>query len=225
MTSTPITVAVDGTSGSGKSSVARAVAAARGWSYLDTGAMYRSATAAVLDAGVSLDDPAAIATVVDGADIRISTDPASTQVHLGEQDVTERIRGPQVTAAVSAVSAVPAVREVLVARQRDAVAAAGAGIVVEGRDIGTVVLPAATLKVFLTADPAARAARRAAEHGEAHRAQAVQAALERRDTADSERAHSPLRTAEDAVVVDTTDLTLDEVIARVLALVEAAAPA
>ena len=225
MSSTPITVAVDGTSGSGKSSVARAVATARRWSYLDTGAMYRTVTVAVLDAGVPLDDAAGIAEAVDGADVRISTDPASVHVHLGEQDVTERIRGPQVTAAVSAVSAVPAVREVLVARQREAVGAAGAGIVVEGRDIGTVVLPAATLKVFLTADPAARAARRAAEHGESHRAQVVQAALERRDTADSERTHSPLRTADDAGVIDTTDLTLDEVIARVLALVDAAAPA
>lgn len=222
MTSPPITVAVDGTSGSGKSSVARAVASARGWSYLDTGAMYRTVTVAVLDAGVPLDDVAAVASTAASADVRVSTDPTAVRVQLGDQDVTDRIRGAQVTGAVSTVSAIPQVRAVLVARQREAISCADEGIVVEGRDIGTAVLPTATVKVFLTADPTARAARRAAENGESHRAHAVRQDLLRRDAADSGRAHSPMRVADDAVQIDTTDLTLAEVVARVLALVDAA---
>lgn len=228
----PLTIAVDGVSGSGKSSVARAVAAARSMAYLDTGAMYRAITAAVLSAGVDLADEQAIAAVAGGAELRVSTDPADQWVLLDGRRVDDLIRGPEVTAAVSAVSAVPAVRALLVDRQRAVIAAARQGIVVEGRDIGSVVAPDAAVKVFLTADPAERARRRAiqddARTGTATSGQtvhtAVRADLERRDAADSSRAVSPLVLAPDAVSVDTTELTLEQVVATVVALVDGARP-
>jgi len=159
-------IAVDGPAGSGKSSVCRGVAQRLGLRYLDTGAMYRAMTWAMLDAGVDVDDAAAVAER--GADVTIlsGTDPKAPTIHVGTTDVSGPIRGDEVTAAVSAVSAVPAVRERLVAIQRSEVEqarAAGVGIVVEGRDITTVVLPDADLKVFITADAAVRARRRAAQ--------------------------------------------------------------
>lgn len=225
---TPV-IAVDGTSGSGKSSVSRLVAAELGLAYLDTGAMYRAAAAAVLRAGCDPTDAVAVAPVVAAADIHPGTDPAHPTIELDGQDVAELIRGAAVTAAVSAVSAVPAVRAQLSTRQRDEVArslAAGRGIVVEGRDIGTVVLPDADLKVFLVADAEVRAQRRATQDAErdattvgADRA-LVQEQLERRDAADSGRAVSPLQAAADAVTVDATHLTLEQVVATVLALVD-----
>lgn len=222
-------VAVDGTSGSGKSSVSRLVAAELGLAYLDTGAMYRAAAAAVLQAGCDPTDGDAVAPVVAAAAIHPGTDPADPTIELDGQDVSDLIRGPAVTAAVSAVSAVPAVRAQLSTRQRDEVArslAAGRGIVVEGRDIGTVVLPDADVKVFLVADAEVRAQRRAMQDAERDAAAAgadravVREQLERRDAADSGRAVSPLQAAADAVTVDATHLTLDQVVAKVLALVD-----
>ena len=154
-------VALDGPSGSGKSTVARRVASALGWAYLDTGATYRAATVAVLRAGVPLDDPAAVEQVVRDARITLRTDPSAPGVELDGVDVSADVRGPAVTAAVSAVSAVPAVRARLVALQQELIGEGRA--VVEGRDICAVVAPAAAVKVYLDADPAVRAVRRAGD--------------------------------------------------------------
>lgn len=224
---TPV-IAVDGPAGSGKSSVCRGVAARLGLRYLDTGAMYRAMTWAMLDAGVDVDDPQAVAAALADVTIISGTDPAAPTIHVGSVDVAGPIRGDAVTGAVSAVSAVPAVRERLVAIQRAeaaAAVAAGEGIVVEGRDITTVVLPDADLKVFVTADPAVRAARRAAQDVELGKqavdVQQTEAALRERDAKDSSRVVSPLAQAADAVVVDTSDLTLEQVIDHVVALVDA----
>ena len=190
--------------------------------------MYRAMTWAVLDAGIDLDDANAVAAAAADVTITSGTEPTAPTIHVGRVDVAGPIRGDEVTGAVSAVSAVPAVRERLVAIQRGEVAAAtaaGAGIVVEGRDITTVVLPDADLKIFVTADPAVRAARRAAQDADLGKPAVdvtqTETALRERDAKDSSRATSPLAQAEDAVVLDTTDLTLDEVIDRVCALVAA----
>src|SRR4051794_1060858 len=163
-------ITLDGPSGTGKSSVARGVAARLGAAYLDTGAMYRAATVAVLDAGVDPEDDAAVARTVAAARIEVGTTAGAELVEVGGVDVAVRIRGAEVTRAVSAVSAVPAVRRRLVDRQRALVAEADA-VVVEGRDIGTVVLPDATLKIFLTAAPEVRAERRADQLGVTDRAE------------------------------------------------------
>jgi cytidylate kinase len=212
-------VTLDGPSGTGKSSVARAVAARLGAAYLDTGAMYRAATVAVLDAGVDPEDGAAVARVVAGTRIEVGTTAGIELVRVDGVDVAVRIRGAEVTRAVSAVSAVPAVRRQLVDQQRALVAAADA-VVVEGRDIGTVVLPDATCKIYLTAAPEARAERRAGQLGVGDPAEiaAIAADLRRRDTYDSSRADSPLRPAADAVVVDSTELDRDQVVDRVVEL-------
>jgi cytidylate kinase len=212
-------VTLDGPSGTGKSSVARAVAARLGAAYLDTGAMYRAATVAVIDAGVDPEDADAVARVVAGARIEVGTAAGVEQVEVDGADVAERIRGAEVTRNVSAVSAVPAVRRQLVDQQRALVASADA-VVVEGRDIGTVVLPDATLKVYLTAAPEVRAQRRAGQLGIDDPAEvaALAADLRRRDEYDSSRADSPLRPAADAVVVDSTDLDREAVVDRVVAL-------
>ena len=217
-------IALDGPSGSGKSTVARGVATALGLPYVDTGAMYRAATLAVLRAGAALDDPEAIAKVVAAAAIVLSNDPSAPGVQLDGDDVTAEIRGPEVTSAVSAVSAVPAVRRQLVEVQR---ALSSTGAVVEGRDIGTAVAPDAAVKVFLDADPEVRALRRAGDRDAGVRAetdvvQAVAVDLARRDRLDSTRAASPLQAADDAVHLDSTTLSVDEVIARVLELAAAA---
>jgi cytidylate kinase len=218
-------VTLDGPSGTGKSSVARDVARKLGASYLDTGAMYRAATVAVLEAGVSLDDKIAVARAVTEADIHVGTSAHREVVTVDGVDVRERIRGAEVTRAVSPVSAVPAVRRLLVARQRELVAAADA-VVVEGRDIGTVVLPDATLKIYLTASPEVRAQRRAAQLGvtDPDKIAALAQDLRRRDEYDSKRADSPLRPAEDAVVVDSTDMDKRAVVERILELVRSAVP-
>ncbi|MCZ2860996.1 (d)CMP kinase [Blastococcus sp. VKM Ac-2987] len=219
-------VTLDGPSGTGKSSVARGVAARLGAAYLDTGAMYRAATVAVLDAGVDPADADAVARTVGGARIEVGTDAATETVRVDGADVAVRIRGAEVTRAVSAVSAVPAVRRQLVEQQRALVAAAGA-VVVEGRDIGTVVLPGAAVKIYLTAAPEARAQRRAAQLGitDPDEVAALAADLRRRDEFDSSRADSPLRPAADAVVVDSTELDQQGVVDRVVALVGSAVPA
>ncbi|MDQ1248887.1 MAG: CMP/dCMP kinase [Actinomycetota bacterium] len=222
---TALTVAVDGSAGSGKSSVSRGVAAELGMRYLDTGAMYRAATLWMLRAGIDVEDAAAVAGRAGDPVIESTTDPAAPAIALDGQDVSTEIRTPDVTGAVSAVSAVPQVRTRMVQMQREAVAvsiASGEGIIVEGRDIGTVVLPEADLKVFLVADPQVRAQRRAAE--DAARGHGVEVAataqdLARRDAADSQRKASPLAKADDAVVVDATYDDLATVIGRVKALV------
>jgi CMP/dCMP kinase len=216
-------ITLDGPSGTGKSSVARDVARKLGAAYLDTGAMYRAATVAVLDAGVSLDDKVAVARAVSEAVIEVGTSAHREKVTVDGVDVRERIRGAEVTRAVSPVSAVPAVRRLLVARQRELVGAAEA-VVVEGRDIGTVVLPEATLKIYLTASPEVRAQRRAAQLGVTapEKIAALAQDLQRRDEHDSRRADSPLRPAEDSIVVDSTDLDRAGVVARILELAASA---
>jgi len=216
--STPLVVAIDGPSGSGKSSTSRGVATRLGLAYLDTGAMYRAITWALLEAGVDLGDAEAIAAAAEGIEVRSGTDPQDPTIHVGAVDVSVPIRGDDVTAAVSPVAAVPRVRELLVDLQRQAIAES-AGIVVEGRDIGTVVAPDAEVKIYLVADPAARAARRAAEQGTADTV-ATEASLARRDQIDSSRAASPLTQADGATVVDSTFLTLDEVIDTIVGIVE-----
>ncbi|GAB3196984.1 (d)CMP kinase [Geodermatophilus arenarius] len=212
-------VTLDGPSGTGKSSVARAAATRLGAAYLDTGAMYRAATVAVLDAGVDPEDAEAVARVVAGARIEVGTAADTERVEVDGTDVAVRIRGAEVTRNVSAVSAVPAVRRQLVDQQRALVAAADA-VVVEGRDIGTVVLPDATVKVYLTAAPEARAQRRAAQLGltTPDEIAGLAADLRRRDEYDSSRADSPLRPAADAVVVDSTDLDREGVVDRIVEL-------
>jgi cytidylate kinase len=212
----PIIVAIDGPSGSGKSTVSRALAKELGWSYLDTGSMYRAMTWYIQSLNVDLADGEAVAQAASGATIRPSTDPLLPGIWVGETDVSEPIRGPEVTGGVSAVSAVPSVRSILVELQREIANTATAGIVVEGRDIGSVVLPEASLKLFITADPAARAARRAAEVG--GDIVQTQESLQKRDYADSTRATSPLEMAADAILIDTTQMQLAEVIDHVLAL-------
>ena len=212
-------ITLDGPSGTGKSSVARAVAARLGAAYLDTGAMYRAATIAVLDAGVDPADAEAVARVVAGADIEVGTTAGEELVQVNGVDVAVRIRSAEVTRAVSPVSAVPAVRRRLVDQQRALVEAAAA-VVVEGRDIGTVVLPDATVKIYLTAAPEVRAERRAAQLGLRTAAEIADLAedLRRRDEYDSSRADSPLRPAPDAIVVDSTDLDREGVVDRVVEL-------
>jgi cytidylate kinase len=214
-------VALDGPSGTGKSTVARRLATRLGVRYLDTGAMYRAATLAVLRAGVPLDDPKAIADAATALDLDIGTDPARPRVHLDGGDVGSEIRTAEVTAAVSAVSAVPAVRQVMVARQRALIGTGG--IVVEGRDIGSVVCPDARPKVYLTASAAVRAHRRAGELGTGIDVATVAADIERRDRLDSSRAASPLLRAADAVELDTTGLDIDAVVDRLVDMVAEAA--
>lgn len=212
-----LVIAMDGPSGSGKSSASRGVARALGFRYLDTGAMYRAVTWWMLHHGVDVEDAEAVAARAAEPVLSIGTDPDAPTVTVDGIDVAGPIRGPEVTAAVSAVSAVPQVRARLVAEQQ---AIIGDGdIVVEGRDIGTVVAPHATVKVFLTASADARARRRTAELT-GTTVEAQREAMARRDTLDSTRTAAPLTKAPDAVELDTTELTLDEVIAEILRLVK-----
>ncbi|MFF2025678.1 (d)CMP kinase [Streptomyces sp. NPDC058171] len=216
---TAVIVAIDGPSGTGKSSTSKAVAAQLGLRYLDTGAQYRAITWWMVHHGVDVTDPAAVAAVADKPEIVSGTDPAAPTITVDGTDVAAPIRTPEVTAKVSAVSAVPEVRTRITELQRSIAAAAAGGIVVEGRDIGTTVLPDADLKVFLTASPEARAARRSGELKGAD-VKTTQEALVKRDAADSSRKTSPLAKAADAVEVDTTDLTLQQVIECVVTLVQ-----
>lgn len=208
-------VAVDGPSGSGKSTVSRRLATALDGVYLDTGAMYRAVTWAVLQAGVDLTDADAVTKIALETDLAIGTDPVAPHFTANGTNVDAPIRGPEVTGAVSAVAAVPAVRRHLVAMQRDIIAS-WPRIVVEGRDIASVVAPDADLKVYLTASAAARAQRRSAE--DATDVAATRADLERRDNLDSSRAADPLRQADDAIEVDTTGMGIDEVVAHLMKL-------
>ena len=213
-----LVVAIDGPSGSGKSTVARGVAARLGLRYLDTGAMYRAITWLALHRQVALADASALTQLAETADLQVSTRPEPVTISVDGTDVTGAIRGADVTAAVSAVSAVPGVRAAMVRRQRQAIG--DGGIVVEGRDIGTTVAPDAVVKVFLTADEAARAQRRARENAAA--VAATRDALARRDSLDAGRAASPMTQAPDAVVIDSSELSADEVVAQILALAESA---
>jgi cytidylate kinase len=208
-------VALDGPSGTGKSTVARRLARRLHAHYLDTGAMYRAATVAVLDAGVDPSDAGAVARVVAGIDLQVSTDPAAESTRLNGRPVDQEIRSNATTQAVSAVSAIPEVRNQLVAQQRALIAAGP--IVAEGRDIGSVVWPQAELKVYLTARAEVRAQRRAGELGSAQVAE-IAADISRRDSFDSSRAVSPLRRTDDAIEVDTSDLTIDQVVDTLVGL-------
>src|SRR5260370_18994543 len=215
-------IAIDGPAGTGKSSVSRGLARALGARYLDTGAMYRMVTLAVLRAGIDPTDADAVAAA--GATVQMSMghDPDQSSYHLAGEDVSAEIRGDEVTRAVSAVSAVPAVRTRLVRLQRELAAGQGS-VVVEGRDIGTVVLPDADVKIFLTASAEERARRRNDQNiasGLGDDYEAVLADVKRRDHLDSTRAVSPLRAADDAFVVDTNDMTEAQVLAHLLRLFE-----
>jgi cytidylate kinase len=199
----------------GKSTVARAVARLLGLYHLDTGSTYRAATAAVLRAGVRPDDAAAVDAVVARADIAY----LDGDVCLDGELLGDELRSEEVTAAVSAVSAIPDVRERIVEVQRAWVRERGGGAVVEGRDIGTVVFPEAAVKIYLTARPEIRAARRAGDAETSGKpVDEIAAELAERDRKDSTREASPLRPAADAVVIDTSDLTVEEVVAQVLAV-------
>jgi cytidylate kinase len=218
-------IAIDGPAGSGKSTVAKAVAARLGYRYLDTGAMYRAVAYRALETGVPLDNDDAVSLIATAETVEFTHEGGSalpTGVRIGGHDVTEAIRTPEVDAAVSPVSALKSVRELMVPQQR--ALAAGHDVVVEGRDIGTVVFPGAELKVFLSATPEERARRRGEQQraaGVAVRDEDVLAAIVRRDAYDSSRAHSPLSTADDAVILDTTGLTVPEVVEAIAVLAEA----
>ena len=218
-----LVVAVDGTSGSGKSSTSRGVAERLGLRYLDTGAMFRAITWWLLREGVDVRDADAVAAAVAAGRPRIDsgTDPLGPTITVDGTDVSVDIRGEDVTAAVSPVSAVPQVRSLLLDIQREVIG--DGGIVVEGRDIGSVVWPAAQVKIYLSADPDARAARRSAELGGTDVASTQQSLLER-DRIDSGRATAPLTMADGAVHVDSTHLTLAEVIDRIVALAASTRP-
>ncbi|MER7467611.1 (d)CMP kinase [Streptomyces sp. NPDC097981] len=217
-----VIVAIDGPSGTGKSSTSKAVAAKLGLRYLDTGAQYRAITWWMITNGIDTDDPHAIAVAAGKPGIVSGTDPAAPTITVDGLDASGPIRTQEVTSKVSAVSAVPEVRTLITELQRSIAAAAEGGIVVEGRDIGTTVLPDADVKIFLTASAEARAARRNGElrGKEATDLTATKEALIKRDAADSGRKTSPLAKADDAVEVDTTELTLDQVIECVVTLVE-----
>ena len=214
-----VIVAIDGPSGTGKSSTSKAVATQLGLSYLDTGAQYRAITWWMVTNGIDITDPSAIAAVAGKPEIISGTDPSAPAITVDGTDVAGPIRTQEVTSKVSAVSAVPEVRARITELQRSIAADAELGIVVEGRDIGTTVLPDADLKIFLTASPEARAARRSGELKGAD-IKSTREALLKRDAADSSRKTSPLAKADDAVEVDTSDLTLQQVIECVVTLVE-----
>ena len=210
---TSLVIAVDGPGGSGKSTVAREVARRLGLRYLDTGAMYRALTWLALQRRVDVEDAETLSEMAEQVVLSIDTDPDAPTISIDGEDVTEPIRTRQVTNAVSAVSAVPAVRKELVRRQQNLIAAADPGIVVEGRDIGSVVVPEAPVKLFLTASTEVRARRRSAELGEqgADAVARTHSELERRDSLDSGRSASPLLQAPDALVIDSTSMSAGEV--------------
>ncbi len=213
-----VVVAVDGTSGSGKSSTCRGVASRLGLRYLDTGAQFRAMTWFMLSQGVDVHDADTVAVRCEEPVIESATDPDAPTITVDGTDVSTEIRSTEVTAAVSPVSTVPAVRKRLLEVQRELIG--DGGIVVEGRDIGSVVWPQAEVKVYLSADPAARARRRIAEHAHLGDAATAEAGLRERDRIDSGRATAPLTMADGAVHIDTTDRTLEQVIDLVVGLVE-----
>ena len=210
-------IAIDGPGGVGKSTVTRALAIALGFDYLDTGATYRAATVAVLQDEI---DPADTDQVIERV-VTCAIEYDSGTVLLDGVDVSAAVRSQPVTNAVSAVSAIPEVRDFIVAGQRTWVEDRGGDAVVEGRDIGTVVFPAAPVKVFLTARPEIRAARRAGdEEAIGKDVTDIQDDLKRRDTYDAGRSVSPMKPADDAVVLDTSDLSINAVVAKIVAMVD-----
>ena len=214
-------IAIDGPAGAGKSSVAKALAAQLGAMYLDTGAMYRAFGLAMLRAGVDIHDHDAVAAHADSVVIDVDYVDGGQRIYIGGEDVTGAIRSPEVSAAASLTSAVPEVREEMVALQRRI--AEGHNVIMDGRDIGTVVLPNATLKVYLTASAEERARRRCrelAEKGAPQPYEQVLREIEERDWRDTHREASPLKAAEDAVIVDTSDMSLDESVSALRALAE-----
>lgn len=215
----PIVVAVDGPAGSGKSSVSKAAARRLGWAYLDTGAAYRALSWYAVQRGLDPADAAAVIDALPDFDYRIGTDPATYHVYVGDRDVTEAIREPAVTAVVSAIARVPEVREFLTGLFRDIIRRTEKrGIVVEGRDITTVVAPDAQVRILLTADEAVRMARRSAELSE-HSAAHVGEQLRRRDAADS-RVVDFMNAADGVTTVDSTDLDFEQTVDAVIAVVQ-----
>jgi cytidylate kinase len=216
-------IAVDGPAGAGKSTVARRVARALGFRYIDTGAMYRAVALKALTLGVDLRSEAAVLQVASRAELDLCMgEDGEVRVWLDGVDVTEALRGPEVNASVSVVAGFPSVRALLVERQRQM--AAGGGVVMDGRDIGTVVLPGADYKFFLTASLEARARRRQrelAQLGFVVDPGTLQEEIRQRDALDQNRPVAPLRKADDAVEIDTTELSVDAVVDRILALVAA----
>ena len=206
-------VAIDGPAGAGKSTIAKALAIALNIPYLDTGAMYRMVTYAALRDGIDLNNESTVAYIAKSMNVVMSSD----RFIVDDVDVTDIIRGPQVTEAVSTVAALSSVRSELRAAQRTWVENAGGGVV-EGRDIGTVVFPDATLKVFLTASPAVRAQRRVAQSG--GDVVEIEEQIRQRDHLDSTRADSPLRESNDSLFIDTTDLSIDAVVNQITSTVE-----
>jgi cytidylate kinase len=216
----PLVIAIDGPAGAGKSTIAQKVAARLGLSYVDSGATYRAAALKVLQSAIAPDDEQGVANLIAQTEIRITTDGLQSRVWLDGQDVTEKIRTAEVTLAAAQVSRLPEVRTKLVAVQRGL--STGRGVVMEGRDIGTVVFPNAALKVFLKADPEERARRRLKQDTKEGRpATLEQTAYEiaHRDQLDAERKISPLVAAADAYQIDSTDLVADQVVEQILDLV------
>ena len=217
----PLIIAIDGPSGAGKSTLGRRLARELGLLYVDTGAMYRAAALAVVEAGVNPTDADEVARVAARAQIELAGDPDSLRVRLEGRDVSAEIRTEQISRLSSVISAIPAVRRDLVRRQRE-MGESGGGVVLDGRDIGTVVFPGADLKFFLTAVPEERAKRRFdQDHAKEPELtfQETLADINARDERDSTRADSPLRIAEDAIVIDTTELNIEQVFARMLEVV------
>ena len=209
-----LSIAIDGPAGAGKSSVAKILAKEMGYTYLDTGAMYRALTYEALRRGLS--DSAAIVRMAETLPLRVSPGEETMRVFIGEEEVTDKLRTTEVSAAVSAVSAIPDIRTLMVDLQRK-LSAAG-GTVLDGRDIGTVVLPHADVKIFLTASPRTRAIRRYQEMAETNpgiTVDEIEADIRERDYKDSTRETSPLREAEDAVHLDNSNLTLEETAAAI----------
>ncbi len=214
-------IAVDGPAGAGKSTISKAVAERLGYIYIDTGAMYRSVGLAALDAGLEPRSERDVSGILDDIEIDIKNGDDGQSFYLNGENVTERIREPKVSMAASSVAVIPAVRLKLVELQRRL--AEKADVVMDGRDIGTYVLPDAELKIFLTADAAERARRRCAEliaKGETADPAVVEAEIKARDKNDSEREFAPLRKADDAVLVDTTDMSIEQVINTILELAD-----
>jgi cytidylate kinase len=207
-------IAIDGPSGAGKSTLGRMIARSLNLLYIDTGAMYRAAALALIESGVSTADNAAVAHVVARADINLEGDPDSLQVRLNGRDVSQEIRTEEVSHTSSVISTIPEVRRTLVNRQREIGMHSDGGVVLDGRDIGTVVFPQADIKFFLTAAPEARARRRYEEDRLKERGATFEdtlADINTRDRRDSTRDDSPLRIADDAIVIDSTELSIDEV--------------
>ena len=215
----PLVIAIDGPAGAGKSTVAQKVASRLGLTYVDSGATYRAMAFKVLQSGISPDDPRSVAELVAQTDIRLTMDGLQFRVFVDGEDVTDKIRTPEVTLASAKVSRLPEVRAKLVAVQRSC--AVGRGVVMEGRDIGTVVFPDASLKIFLRADPVERARRRLNQDSKQGRSATLEQTADEialRDQLDAERKISPLVAAPDAFQIDSTNLLADQVVEQILDL-------